>query len=808
MSFKNNRSLSGKIILVLIIACVTLVLSWLITNFSFQRIKEPVRKIAEPNPQLQLVNKLLKDVVKLDQLQRIQSSQEHVKNYRPFLKQSESIYRLLDTLQLLSAGNQEQLNRIDTMKSILKKRDKLFISYLNLRQDFLEKDTLTGKVQLLSDFVNNTALRSDSNIFTTESKITATTIEELDSNKDERQGFWDKLFKRKKAPVRKEVKHMILEQLNVSIDTLLLLHEDSVINQLSQSIAAIESGRQQSRNTLMRQRITLDRAGNSLISQLLIILNDMEDNELKRIGENNLLATNIINKGLQQISFVLIAFVLLTVILATLIFSDIARSNRYKKELIASRDEAEHLGNIKQKFLANMSHELRTPLQAIIGFSEQMKIDETERNQQNIDIVYQSSKHLLHVVNDVLDYSRISSGKLLLEEKPFDVKELVESVCATIELQARQKRLDFKYAALGLNNQLHTGDPFRLKQILFNLLNNAVKFTEKGNVELFVEVIPYKERSHFNLQISDTGIGIREDDMSRIFNHFEQLETAKMQEGSGLGLSIVKSLVENQGGSISVESVVGKGTVFNVSLTYFLAKNEDITIVQRNGDEATFKGTVWVVDDDTTILRLCSLILQKSKVKHACFSSASALLQAKFPDDLAVIFMDIRMPDMNGYELLQELRAQMKDKTVRYVALTAQSLPDERLEILNKGFSALLSKPFLAAELRAMISTEVVFPEENDAQDDLNDDEIWQSFFEETANDLAEIKQAVSMENFIRTADFLHRVAGRCGQMGLQELSKKSRLLEIKIRGGRYDQTEADVLLHDLHIFLHNRNKK
>ncbi|MFA6152026.1 MAG: ATP-binding protein [Chitinophagaceae bacterium] len=807
MSFKSTRPLTGKIIFILLIACITLVLSWAITNFSFQKIKEPVRKIAEPNPQLQLVNKVLKDVVQLDQLQRIQASQENVKNYRPFLKQSESIRLSLDTLYQLSLGNEEQLSRIDTMKSILVRRDKLFVRYLNLRQNYFENDTLTGKIQLLSDFVNNTALRTDSNIYTTESKITATTIEQTDSSGDEKQGFWDKVFKRKKAPARKEVRHMILEQLKVSIDTLALLHEDSIINQLSQSIAAIESGRQQSRNTLVRQRMILDRAGNSLISQLLIILNDMENNELKRVEQNNLLATSIINKGLQQIGFILIAFILLTVVLATLIFTDIARSNRYRKELIASRDEAEHLGNVKQRFLANMSHELRTPLQAIIGFSEQMKLDEAERTQKNVDVVYQSSKHLLHVVNDVLDYSRISSGKMLIESKVFSVKNVVESIWETIDLQAKQKGLDFKYTASELTDEMYTGDPFRLRQILFNLLSNAIKFTEKGSVSLFVSVKEFKRSATFIFQVSDTGVGIHDKDLERIFSDFEQGYTAQMQKGSGLGLSIVKSLVEGQGGNITVSSEAGKGSDFIVSLSYTKvreAQQTDAGLASR----PYYNGTVWVIDDDTTILRLCSLILGKNGINHQCFSTGDDLLAAEVPDDLSIILTDIRMPGMNGFELVDILKGRMPERDMKYVALTAQTLPDEQVQIMERGFSALLSKPFLAAELIAMIlnqhretNTEVVL---NDKNEDFSD-EIWESFFEETIKDLETIKVEQALKNFDSVAGYLHRIAGRCGQLGLYELSQKSRRLEINIMNGHFTEATIDEVWFSIRHFVTNR---
>lgn len=807
-SLKNNLSLSGKVIVALLAACITLLLSWSIMNFSFQKVKEPVKRLSEPNPQLKLVNRLFKDVVQLDQLQRMQASREPVKNFTSFLKQSQSIKMALDTLSLFSKGNAEQLKRIDTMKSILERRDDIFMRYLSLRKDFIDNDSLNNKIRLLSDFVNNTAIRTDTNLFTTESKITATTIEEVDSNRNAvKQGFWDRLFKRKKTPERKEIRHMILEQLKTSIDTLALLHEDSVINQLSQSIAAVELDREQSRNVLIRQRMQLDRAGSSLISKLLITLNEIEQNELKKAEENNLLATDIINKGLQKIALILIVFVLLSVLLALMIFSDIARSNRYKKQLIVAKEEAEESGRAKQRFLANMSHELRTPLQAIIGFAEQMKSDRQEWKEKNIDIIYRSSNHLLHVVNEVLDYSLISSGKLVIETKPFSMKEVTGGVQETIALQAKQKGLEFQYHIEEGESDLYTGDAFRLRQILFNLLNNAIKFTPGGTVIFSVSRTEFEESTGFVFTIADTGMGIAAEDKERVFGHFEQLETAQLQQGSGLGLSIVKTLVEQQGGAITLESAIGAGSVFRVHIAYLKCPHP---MPQTNPQTITtpeFGGFVWVIDDDATILSLCSLILHKHYIRHQCFHDAASLLDEPVPEGSLTILMDIRMPRMNGFDLMHILRLRLKHRdNIRYIALTAQSLPNEQDQIFAEGFDALLSKPFLAADLIRLIHEgrgQVMPFAESSPECELK--EIWDSFFEETASDLAVIRRAMEEKDGFAIADGLHRVAGRCGQMGLKELARETRLEEIRLRGGIFKEDKLLQLYQSLYNFVEKR---
>ncbi|MBL7713413.1 MAG: response regulator [Chitinophagaceae bacterium] len=802
MSVKYSRSLSGKIIIALLAACGTLLISWAVMNRSFQRIKQPVKRMSEPNPQLRIVNRLLKDVIYLDQLQRLQASSGNIKNYRPFLEQSARIRSSLDSLYILTGANAIRRRRIDTMRSLLTQRDKVFFRYLNLRQGFLENDSLNNKLRLLSEVVSKSALKTDSNIFTSESRISATTIEDSNSHvEEEKKGFWDKLFKRRKNPERREVRHMILEQLKISVDTSLLLHEDSMISQLSQSISAVENERQQSRNTLLRQRVRLDNAGQNLISQLLVMLSEMEHNELRTIEQNNLLATQIIDRGLNRISMILIAFVLLIVILSILIFTDISKSNQYRKELILARDEAEKLGQLRGRFMANMSHELRTPLQAIIGFAEQMKQDADERTRKNSNIIFQSANHLLHVVNEVLDYSRINANKLVIESKIFSVKEVTDSVIETIGIQARQKQLSFSSDTGGVDDTLYYGDPYRLKQILFNLLGNAIKFTERGGISLEVARKVYKRHTAFTFRIADTGIGIPAENHEKIFEHFEQLETDYLQHGTGLGLNIVKNLVAQQNGSISLESTPGQGSVFSVSLAYSPVKPKQDN--SRQQVAASFDACVWIIDDDRTILQLCSMILQRYGIRHQCFQAADEVLKAALPEDLEIIFTDIRMPRTDGFELKNLLQQRLETRQrIRFIALTAQSMPEERARIMDSGFDALLVKPFLEKEL-----TDLIYSGNTPVADKgpAGTEDIFRIFVAETTSDLAALRHALQQHDTAAQAAVLHRLAGRLGQLGLKDQSRAARRLEIGLLREEHHTEAVTTFTEDLAAWLATR---
>lgn len=798
----NHKSLSGKIIFTFLIACIILLLSWGVTRITFRKIMEPVNRLSESSPQLTIVHYLFKEVVRLDQQQSLASPDP-----LQMLEQYRQIGVLLDSLETMSGEHPAQRARIDTMRLILDKRARLFIRYQHLRRDYIANDSLNERIRLLSEFIHNSPLRSDTALFNKESTISSTTIEHVDTLS--KQSFWDRVFRRKKIPQKKEIQHMVLEQLNVSVDTLALMQEDSMIQQLSQSIARVEDGRKKQLNTLNRQRITLDSAGNILVDQLLATLNDMEQAELRETANNNRQARDIINGGLESINIILIVFVLFILLLAVMILSDIAKSNRYKKELILAKEEAERLGQIKQRFLANMSHELRTPLQAIIGYAEQMKEDETQRSGENIGIVYQSSLHLLHIVNEILDYSRIISGKLVIESRLFSLKEVLDNVYRVIAIQAETKGLYFEQKIPEtLAGAHYWGDPFRLKQILFNLLHNAVKFTPSGGITLSMSLKSYKKHDTLTFTIQDTGIGIPAEHLSAIFKPFEQLETMEMQAGSGLGLSIVQSLVESQSGTIAVESIENTGTTFTVNLPYTRAK----ALQQVSAEAFVITGSetrtqeVWIVDDDPVILQLCDRILENHRIPHRSFSSAQSLLDTPIPDTLSAILMDIRMPVIDGFQLLNQLGSRLPDKQeIRLVALTAQALPEEKEAILQKGFHVLLRKPFLASELLQVLGLQ-----DSPAVHHLemvDDRDVWDTFFKETDTDLQTLNRLLKQQDFEAITELLHRIAGRLGQLGFTTLSKGARSLEIRLRGGTIDETSIQAMLHELQSFLDQQKR-
>lgn len=808
---KYNKSLSGKFIIAVLLAAATIVASWAFTKTAFQRMLETVNQLSHPNPKLRLVNIIFRDLVQLDQLQRQQALQTQEKTYNPFLKESHEIKNRLDSLQLLSHDNETQVRQIDSMKRLLDERDKVFLNYLSLRKDFISNDTLTRQIKMLSGLIGEASKSIDSSVVTTEKKIVTTTIQDLVAEeKIPKQSLWDKIIGRKKEKTK--VQKLIQEELNIKIDTVAKANDDSIVQKLSDAITSKEADRLLQRSKLINRQMQLNRSGGLLINRVLGMLQQLEDEELFLANRNISEATDLVNSGINRMTIILLAFVIGSVLLGFLFFGDLAKSNRYRKELIAAKEEAEQLEQVKHRFLANMSHELRTPLQAIVGLAEQSKL-KGSADQKDIDTIYSSSRHLLQTVNEVLDYSRIVSGKFSIESRSFNMDEVLQETISIISAKTSEKNLRFDtYMESSYGNYM--GDAFRLKQVLFNLLGNAVKFTEQGNVSLTVTTKEFNNRTLFSFKIKDTGIGISEEDLQRIFHQFEQGDISYLQnhEGTGLGLSIAKSLVEMQKGTLHVESTQGKGSEFTISISYAPAKKD---VLPHAADIILRKDCVWFIDDDSVILNLCSAIMSKYDIEHRTFSSVAEVLNTPVDERVKTIFIDMRMPEMNGLELCRRLR-EKPAKEVTIIALTAQALEEDREMILQHGFNDVLTKPFLEKDLLACLSIPAstgeydlsLFEKMTDGNEELMM-HVVAAFETETLKDTELIKKGIADENAPQVAEALHKLAGRFAQMGIKYTAQKLRSFEFKLRSQNvYDHKYTsplflltDEVLSNMHTF-------
>ena len=395
---------------------------------------------------------------------------------------------------------------------------------------------------------------------------------------------------------------------------------------------------------------------------------------------------------------------------------DITERKRVEEALVQAKEEAEVANMVKSRFLSSMSHELRTPLNAILGFSDMMTRDKetTAKQQKMLETISHSGDHLLRMINDVLDFSKVEAGRGDLEPDAFDLQQMLQDIAEMIRARTEKRNIQL---LIDLDQDLAPyvkADISKLRQILINLLDNAIKFTTEGGVSLRARTRPMKgdpAMVTLQLEVEDSGPGIPKEDLDQIFLPFFQSDSHRNgSTGTGLGLTVTRSFVELMGGEICVESTPGKGSLFRVDLPVALAEKTDMVGADEAGAEVIGLETdqpQWrilvVEDDEANRLLLSSLLEQAGFEIREAKNGAEAITQFEEWQP-HFIWMDMRMPVLDGYQAIARIRELPGGDKVKIAAITASVFKEQRTHILEAGCDALVHKPFKSHEIFGVLA--------------------------------------------------------------------------------------------------------
>lgn len=539
-------------------------------------------------------------------------------------------------------------------------------------------------------------------------------------------------------------------------------------------------------------------------------INVLKDYETKKIVENARIASEKANE-LRRLNITFAILASLLILLVGLVVMQYFRKNtQYTNAILQAKNEAQTLAKTKESFLANMSHEIRTPMNAIAGFAEQLLQYGQLGNKQKgqVETIKKSSDHLLQIINDILDYSKLQANRLEIRQEPFSLAETVKEVATILAPQAAQKNIDF---VLDIDSNLPdmvAGDAMRLKQILFNLTGNAIKFTSKGSVTIGVkkQTPLASESTRIAFMVSDTGVGIAEQSLSKIFNEFEQADAAiaSTYGGTGLGLSISKKLIELQKGELTLSSKPGKGTTIRFSIPYgetseVKAKTSTNRVAKLNLKHRK----VLIADDELYNRELLKAILEKQDAELAFAANGAEAWDLLKNKRFDILLVDMRMPVMDGVELCKKVRQkeqQTHSGPVPIIALTAAATKEDVLTFTASGVDDYLLKPFRESELLMKMAELMNIPvsethavetaqttsdlldlrelKQLSAGDDTFYKDMIQIFIHSTKEGIQEMQQALQNNKTERVALWAHKIIPPCRHIGAGDLLTKLKAIE------------------------------
>ncbi len=661
-----------------------------ITFKNLRVIEKQSEKIYEPNRTIFTLKLLLSELRNAENSMRsyaLYNSSGYLKDYERSL---EEINTCFDSLYIYQKNNSDTRCLLDSTEELVEQKISLLHRQLALRNEH----KVINEVNKINVKLNQVA-KTDTFIIKAKKP----------EGTEKRKGFFNKLFHRKEiTSSSKEEKDSVVIVLNTG----LVADVRSEVSKVKKNQAVMFAEIKEKELALLQE----DKLIWLNLLNILTLLEGQQNDLLKSIAIGNIRQTDKTHNLTETFGALILILLCFLIVFSVYYFYF---GKKYRAKLYLALNEANLLAKARETFLNTMSHEIRTPLNAITGFTEQLQNSSLNKEQKkHLDVVSSASKHLLNIINDVLDLSKIEAGKVHFEKIVFDPVEEIKEAFDLLKLNASEKDLE-----TGLNfspdvPKKLTGDPLRLKQVVLNLLSNSIKFTSKG----FVKAQVFVEKSELNpdkqidlcLTIEDSGIGISAEMLEEIFKDFTQgnTNTTRKYGGSGLGLSITKKMVELQCGEIKIESTINKGSKILVRIPYGLGPPSEMTEIDC--DEHYIpqipKGKkVLIADDETFNRALLIVILKRWDIAYEEAQTGTQVLDKISKHDFDIILMDVRMPEMSGIEASRKIR-QLKNKekaNIPIIGITAGTSNEKKELCLEAGMNEVITKPYKENELLKVI---------------------------------------------------------------------------------------------------------
>jgi len=631
-------------------------------------------KIAFEKTKILRVSKLFSNVYKTESLARktIQTNSES--DFKSYLIETDSLKSRIDTLKQI-VTTQYQKTLLDSVTYLLSEKTK------NIQQLKTIKNKAEDEVSV------NTAIDE---ITKMEFKLRKLELQDFNKNPNQLGSY-------QRNVLQKYVDYLNQNIPDDSTNTLSKKASDSILANSKKLLSNVKLKAEKKKESLNFEENKLLKNEIAISDQLRKVLRIIEREIIINSIKNNSLKEKSLKKVNEIVTASAIAGLILTLFFSVLIVSDYSKSQVYKKQLEIANFKTKNLLKSREQLITTVSHDLKTPLSTIVGYSELLGNSDINTKQSYfVKNIKNSSEYITQLVQDLLDFSRIEAGKITIEKVPFFLPEIIEDTAKNIQTVYKQKNIDL---IINVDEKLNTrivGDPFRLKQILTNIIGNAYKFTEEGYIKISSYVT--ENENFFIVRIEDTGIGIEKGNQKLVFEEFAQANEniEKKYGGTGLGLAICQKIISFLGGRLTLESTFGKGSTFEIKIPLVFDHSE-ITVeeIKRNIARNTKKQTFIVIDDDINLLNLTSGVLRQEKHEVLSFSSAVKALEAIQTTNFDFVITDIQMPEMDGFKFLEKLRHSKKGiyNNQPVIALTGRTDLDSSV-YTKAGFTTVVKKPY------------------------------------------------------------------------------------------------------------------